>query len=361
MRENSDEQRAMLKKFINRFDRAGAAAMLLLCLASCDSVIYDYEGDCSVTYTLDFRYDWNMKFADAFASEVKSVSLYAFGSDGKLVWQKSESGDALAGGSMTLDLSPGDYHLLAWCGLESDGKRDATFSVPEAVVGQTTEEDLKCTLTRKRDTDGKAYTDTDLCPLFHGELDVTLPEDNDGGNYRYTMSLIKDTNHIRVILQHLSGEDVDVDAFSFSIEDSNGLMAADNSLLEDEVISYRAWNTETGEAGIDVKSSSKTITNVKAAIADLTVARMISGHDMILTIINEAEEDTEDRIVAKIPVIDYALLVKGYYDGDMSNQEYLDRQDDYTMTFFLDEDNTWTASTIYINSWRIVLRNTDIG
>jgi len=277
------------------------------------------------------------------------------------VWQKAESGSALAeeDWGMTLELEPGDYHLLAWCGLESDGKRDATFSVPAAVVGQTTAEELKCTLSRKRAADGTAYSDTDLCPLFHGELDVTLPENNDGGDYTYTMSLIKDTNHIRVILQHLSGEDVDVNAFSFRIEDSNGFMASDNSLLQDEVITYRAWNTETGEAGIDVES--KTITSVKAAIADLTVARMMDGHDMILTITNDAEEDEEDKIVARIPVIDYALLVKGYYNREMSDQEYLDRQDDYTMTFFLDEDNTWISSSIYINSWRIVLQNTDIS
>jgi hypothetical protein len=40
----------------------------------------------------------------------------------------------------------------------------------------------------------------------------------------------------------------------------------------------------------------------------------------------------------------------------MSNQEYLDRQDEYTMTFFLDEGE-WVSSVIYINSWRVVINN----
>lgn len=39
---------------------------------SCDGMIYNDEGDCSVRYRLKFRYDMNLKFADAFAHEVKS-------------------------------------------------------------------------------------------------------------------------------------------------------------------------------------------------------------------------------------------------------------------------------------------------
>ena len=93
----------------------------LLLLVSCDNAIYDDEGDCSVTYHLKFRYDMNMKFADAFTHEVKSVRLYAFNSNGELVWQADEQGEILASGdyTMKLELAPGDYHLMAWCGLEN--------------------------------------------------------------------------------------------------------------------------------------------------------------------------------------------------------------------------------------------------
>jgi hypothetical protein len=41
----------------------------------------------------------------------------------------------------------------------------------------------------------------------------------------------------------------------------------------------------------------------------------------------------------------------------MPNQEYLDRQDEYTMTFFLDEDGDWLSASIIVNSWRVVLNN----
>jgi hypothetical protein len=80
---------------------------------------------------------------------------------------------------------------------------------------------------------------------------------------------------------------------------------------------------------------------------------MIDGKSPILTIWNVEE----DKKVLSIPIADYALLVKGNYNASMSNQEYLDRQDEYNMTFFLDDDGNWMSASIIINSWRVVINN----
>ena len=45
----------------------------------------------------------------------------------------------------------------------------------------------------------------------------------------------------------------------------------------------------------------------------------------------------------------------------MSDQEYLDRQDEYNMTFFLNENNEWISSSININGWTIVLNDSDMN
>lgn len=357
-----------ISAYIKRFaERAITVAALLLVLVSCDNVIYDDEGDCSVTYRLKFRYDMNLKWADAFANEVKSVHVYAFNQQGILVWQNSENGSTLASAdyAMTLDLPAGDYRLIAWCGLDNEDEDDS-FAVPDMIVGTSRMESLQCRLNRKRDAANAAYSDTRLDFLFHGALDVSLPDSEDGGDYLYTMPLVKDVNHVRIILQHLSGEDVDADEFSFTIEDENGLMDYDNSLLSDENILYKEWNKQTGTAGVgkdDMDTqSSRSIIYVDGAIADLTVGRMMEAHrkQMILTITNSA-----GRKVAQIPVIDYALLAKDYYElaygHQMSDQEFLDREDEYVMTFFLDENNRWASSTIMIHSWRIVLDNVDLN
>ena len=62
-----------------------------------------------------------------------------------------------------------------------------------------------------------------------------------------------------------------------------------------------------------------------------------------------------------IPLVDYALLVKGFYNRDMDDQEYLDRQDEYNMTFFLDDNGNWLSSSVIINSWRVVLSDVDLN
>ena len=337
------------------------ASVCLLAMSSCDNWLYEEEGDCSVYYRLKFRYDMNLKWADAFANEVTSIHLYAFDKSGVLAWQKAEQivpGTA-ENYSMLLDLPAGDYKLLAWCGLQNDGEQDESFSVPEARVGETRMEQLQCALNRQHDESG-AYSNEHLYRLFHGVLDVSLPVNDDGGSYEYIMSLIKNTNHIRVILQHLSGVDVNKDDFIFRIDDENGLMAYDNELLEDENINYRPWDVQNVEAGSGMDGN-RAVSNVKGLVADFTVGRLIETHrkKMILAI------DTKDgKKVARIPVMDYALMGKEYYEKEyrypMNERQFLDRLDECVMTLFLDENNNWVSSVIQILSWRVVLSNVDI-
>lgn len=337
------------------------AILPLAALVSCNSIVYDYEGDCSVTYRLKFRYDRNLKWADAFANEVTSVHVYAFDKDGVLVWQKAERMDPATAGtySMLLDMPAGDYRLLAWCGLENDGTHAESFSVPLVHEGEQCMEQLQCTLGRMHDEAG-AYSDGHLYRLFHGMLDVSLPVNEDGGSYEYTMPLTKDTNHIRVILQHLSGVDLSREDFTFRIDDANGLMAYDNELLPDENINYRPWDVQGVDAGID-REGTRTVTNVKGLMADFTIGRMIETHreKLLLTVTNR-----QGRTVARIPLADYALLGKEYYEKEyrypMSEREFLDRLDECVLTLFLDEDHDWASCVIEILSWRVVVNNVEI-
>lgn len=337
------------------------ASACLLALPSCGGWLYEEEGDCSVYYRLKFRYDKNLKWADAFANEVSSVHLYAFDKSGVLVWQREDRIDPSTAEdySMSLDLPAGDYRLLAWCGLRNDGEREESFSVPEARVGETRIERLRCALNRRRGESG-AYSEEHLYRLFHGMLDVSLPVNDDGGGYEYTMPLTKNTNHVRVILQHISGEDVDKADFTLRIDDENGLMAHDNELMSDENIDYRPWDIRNVEAGVG-GGDNDAVNNVKGLVADFTVGRLIETRreKMILTI-----TDKDGKTVARVPVIDYALMGKEYYEKEyrypMDEREFLDRLDECVMTFFIDENHRWVSSVIQILSWRVVLSNVEV-
>ena len=321
-------------------------------LYACDSLIYDSEGDCSVNYRVKFRYDYNMKFADAFANEVNVVTLYLLDTDGRVVWQRTEEGEALAadGYTMTVNVEPGKYNLLAWCGTTHKG----SFSIPRTASGK----ELTCTLGRQYDTGNQAFVTEDLDRLFHG----WLPEQTFGeteGTYTYTVPLVKNTNNVRVVLQHLSGGAVDKDKFVFTITDTNGSMDWDNTLLPDEPVTFYAWHTDAGEAGIGTRPEGlQTAPRAafSAAIAELTIPRLVKGQNTQLTVTNKETGKT----VFSIPLIDYALLVKGFYHRDMDEQEYLDRQDRHDMVFFLDEGDRWLDAYIYINSWKVVLQNNEL-
>lgn len=345
---------------------------LIACLAlvACDGMIYDDEGDCSVNYRVKFRYDRNMKFADAFAHEVESVTLYLLDKQGNVIWQKTESGEILASDeyAMTVDVAPGTYDLLAWCGSKEKG----SFVVPDA----QTKEGLTCTLGRRTAADGSAYVDEDLDRLYHGYLPDQVFGETEG-TYVYTVPLTKDTNNIRVVLQQLSGEPVDKDQFTFLITAENGRMDWDNSLMPDQRISYYAWHTRSGTAGIETPETPGSVGSFSAVIAELTTARLMArdrttaapaapqivpgdklpkDNKMRLTVVN----NLTGEVILTLPLVDYALLVKGENVRDMDDQEFLDRMDEYVLLFVLDEGMRWVSMTVNIHSWKLVIQNTGI-
>ncbi|MCM1355357.1 MAG: FimB/Mfa2 family fimbrial subunit [Staphylococcus sp.] len=326
-----------------------ALLLAALTFSSCDDLIYQYEGDCDPHYKARFVFDYNMLYADAFPQQVNAVNLSLIDAEtGRIVWQGSESGEALSADGYTMDLpvGPGTYEFVAWCG---DGA-GTHFTIPADATHHT---HLTCTLGRDRAADGSATVSHDLNRLYHGRLEAQeFPDDE--GTYIYTVPLIKDTNDVNIVLQHLSGDVVDKDDFTFTITDSNGSMDWDNSLLPDEQLTYYAHHKSAGTAGVGGQdpATGRAISSVSACVAEHTVGRLVKGQDVRVRISNK-----EGREVVNIPLIDYALLVKGAHNASMDDQEFLDRQDKYDLVFFLDERDRWVSAHIYILSWKVVIQN----
>jgi hypothetical protein len=199
--------------------------------------------------------------------------------------------------------------------------------------------------------------------LYHGLVsDVEMPDTP--GEHIYWVPLTKDTNHVRVVLQHVNGDPIDEDQFTFKIEDDNAVLNYDNSLIPGHPVMYYPWtsaaattsDTATAADDTDESTSTSAVTQVNVYEAELTVNRLFAENNPRLTVTN----NQTGEVVFSIPVKDYALMVKGYENADMPDQEYLDRQDEYNMTFFLDESDRWFSSYIYINSWRVVLNNNSL-
>ena len=209
-----------------------------LALPGCDSVIYDGEGDCSVNYRVKFRYDMNLKFADAFASEVESVTLYLLDSDGRVAWQRTERGEALT-------------------------KENYAMTVEQSATAGT-----------------------------------ALPD------------------------------------FSGTVTSVNAVVA------------------ELTTARLTVRD--KTAATAAAAVA--AAEKLPEERKMRLTVL---DNDTGKTVVS-LPLVDYALLVKGEYRRNMDDQEFLDRMDEYNLVFVLDQNHHWVSMSINIHSWKLVWQNTNI-
>lgn len=338
--------------------------MLALSLASCNNPVFDDEGDCEVHYFLNFVYDKNLKWADAFPSEVKSVNLYVFDNNGIFVKEYTDNTSALSqpGYMMELDLPAGDYQLLAWCGISNEGVSlvDQSFTVPVPIPGSTSIDQMTCSLNTTIGEDSQLISDTMLKFMYHGYMTVNLPDSKDGASYYHTMYLTKDTNHIRIMLQQLSGDDMNPQDFALKIEDSNGVLGYDNNLIGDAMINYTPWDQFPASAEVDVPlvGGGSELVMTAGVIADLSTSRLMADHsnELYLTVTNL---ETEEDIITRVPLIQYALLAKDYYvmayGHNMTDQDFLDREDEYIMTFFLDKNLRWVDAYILVQSWRVVL------
>jgi hypothetical protein len=320
-------------------------AVVALSTSCTRSTIFEYEGDCGVYYNIRFKYDYNLKYADAFANEVNSVALYIFDENKTLVETIiTTDKEALSNENfeIPLQLAPGHYTLLSWCGLMNEESFDL---LAETEIGTTTLHEMKVRMHR---TEG--VQENDLLPLYHGmiELDVTdIP-----GTYTETISLMKDTRVIRILLYEMSGHPMDENLFSFEITDNNGLYNYDNNRLDDEVITYKPWHVESIFA--ESESSSRAA-EINTVMAELTLGRMDVNNSPMVSIKNT--ESGEE--IFRFPLAEYMLMVRGSYHKNMDEQEFLDRTDDFSMTIILNEGE-WVSTVINIFSWRVVINNHEL-
>lgn len=342
------------KNILKNWATAAISMATIVMASSCNSIFED--SDCNTSNNLiKFTYDYNLKNADAFNSEVEYVTLLAFDSKtGKLARRiDAKRSQLTADNELSLQITPGSYDLLVWAGQYADN-----FDIADGQTDVSSIEDFHCYL--RRDANSEV---SDELSLFHAIQHVELPYATTGRPHRATVNLKKNTNTIRIVLQHLSGEPVVADNFEFKITDGNGWLNHDNTIRDNSPLTYRPYFTHSGSVDINTNpvrppgatySAAQYTTPSRAALgaslAEFGVSRLMMENNPTLTIINKAE----NRIVLEIPINDYALLVKGYKHSHLSDQEYLDRQDEYNMTFFLDESGHWIKTNIIINNWHII-------
>ena len=308
----------------------GSCLLLLLVLFSCTS-IDETLSECQLY--VSFRYDYNMEFTDAFATQVNRVDVFVFDKDGTFIMKKSEQGKTLGSGSyrMQLQLPIGEYRIATWAGMSD------AFEMPEPVAGKSTLEDLTVKMKREE----SLIHNKVLEPLWYGEIQTV----NFTGKQEQTetVRLIKVTNKFRFILQKSGpGEELDINDCLFEIRADNGYYDWNNDLLDDDMISYQPYHLEKVE---DV-----------GIVAEMNTMRLLEHKKVYLTLTRKSDS----KELMKVDLIPYLLLTK--MEGhNIPAQEYLDRQSEYAIVFFYNPELLNFLSTkIMINGWTIWLKGEDL-
>ena len=334
---------------------------LILGFCSCDNFVYEEMNSCSPKVQFSFKkhrqslHQIPGKETDAFSSTVGSVHLFVFDSEtGNLVFEKIEKTDNLVSASqinmgsntdrcyMPLDIKPGKYRIVAWCGLDDNDTNNA-FYLNNSTRGGYAQCNVK--LTDK----GNPVHSEKYEGLYHGVVhEVEVKPEGDRGMI-IPVELTKNTNDIAVWVQHASQTFKEGD-YEVVYTDTNGTMHfEDNSISQKDKLEYLPHTSSILTSSTEYNGS---VMETGALIAHISTSRLMAAHknDARLEVRNK-----EGKTVFSIPFIKYVTNLQTFTNDE---QHYLDCEDTYNCSFYLtggnEDGGIWTPAQIIINNWVVV-------
>ena len=324
----------------------GAAALLMAAGAISCNTIYDDQSDCPRGVSLRFVYDYNMEYVNSFHKKVHCVNVYVFDENGKYVDKWMETGDVLKDENwrMQKKIGEGKYTLLAYGGLCC---KDSSFKPLQ----------LHSRANDQSETSGAAVSllhrdwisDQSLHPLFYGIAELEVGKDD---YVEKTIYLKKDTNNIRFALQQMNGEAITADEFDVTIVDDNTVLDWQNEPMPAGLVTYKPW--AKGETVIGSGEDGET--PVTAAYYELSTSRLTTSTSPRLIVYNKEKGEN----IINIPLNTYLLFLKSELYAEMPAQEFLDRESEWSLVFFLDSNNRWYNTRIIVNDWVVRINNSEM-
>lgn len=338
-----------------------------LMLTGCTGIMDDLQ-PCPSGLYVHFKYDYNIQRADMFNDHCGTVTLYVFDSNGKLVRTVTEENNTLSGNNPLKshdfsicipDLPTGQYNLIA---LANQKPLAETLTGKGAKYRRTAMNNgddmtsLQVILDREEAAEPPYHINAEapMDTLWHAKRATPLYYDATKETHD-TLSLVRDTKMLTIGLHQLDKPtEIDIDDFDIFIIDNNRWLNYDNSIHEDDDIRYTpfyTWNTNT------IDNDGNEID--KTAHASLTFNRLMSygdaTKDALLCIVSKKD----NKVVAQIDLPE--MLAQGRNAPAYmryGNQEYLDREYDYHLDFFL-KNGTWEYASVRISilSWAIRIQN----
>ena len=324
----------------------GAAALLMAAGAISCNTIYDDQSDCPRGVSLRFVYDYNMEYVNSFHKKVHCVDVYVFDENGKYVDNWMETGDVLKDENwrMQKEIGEGKYTLLAYGGLCCE---ESSFKASQLQSRANAQSEISGVVVSLLHRDW--ISDQSLHPLFYGIAELEVGKDD---YVEKTIYLKKDTNNIRFALQQMNGEAITADEFDVTIVDDNTVLDWQNEPMPAGLVTYKPW--AKGETVIGSGEDGET--PVTAAYYELSTSRLTTSTSPRLIVYNKEKGEN----IINIPLNTYLLFLKSELYAEMPAQEFLDRESEWSLVFFLDSNNRWYNTRIIVNDWVVRINNSEM-
>ncbi len=351
-------------------------AVLVTLLSSC---IKDDMDDCPSQVSLKFDYTYNVKDADAFSAEVKNLNVYVFDKNGKYYDTYVESASKFSTGhTMQINDLPGDGKYTFVC-LARNKQYDDTrasedemeFNFTQLTPGVSTMDDLQEEMGKKGSQE-ELINNKNFTALYTAQTSVYYKE---GKTVQGELSLMKCTKTYRIVLMPYDNDqdDFTLDNFDVRIAGSAALLDCNGDKVENKQITYLPYSSKTvtntsGETEIEGEKVDK------ALVYDLASSRMFERNNDTASSRSGNEYDDKrivitDKRNGKV-LFDHSLPWFLAMCGEKTeageeawgDQEYLDRQDHYVLTFYVPKvgNDYYIQTRLKVNGWVVKLINTDI-
>lgn len=302
-------------------------------LTSC-SIMTDEPEDCDYGCWLQLHYTYNILDVEAAPKYVKDATVYVYDSLGQYVKRIVATQEELAqqGYRVKVDgLEPGDYDFVVWSGAGASAY---------TVAGDTRRKgDFRLSLTQRDGTSAK-----ELPALFHGQL-TTAHCDNTFAEYY--VELMKNTNQLACLVVPVTAAPtpLSADDYTMKLVTANSVMDATNRPTATATTTYEPYEQEA------VTLDDAEYGELHGVRYSLSTLRLMGDRSCRLVL--EKTATGEELLSISLP--EFVGQMGTLYTNlgrPLTVQEYLDRQDFYTLVFFVTGDLEQLLQ-LQVNSWRL--------
>lgn len=377
-----------MAKFINNnwFKLVCFSAIALTTMSSC---IKEDMDDCPPAISkvaLQFDYTYNVKQADAFATEVKNINVYAFDENGKFFDSYIESREKFeTGHTMEITgLKDGKYTFVCLARDRQVMSRaeddEMEFSFASLTPGVSTIDDL--TERMGKDNGEEIKNDKEFAALYTAKTQVDFQRLNQNGNegtvVTSTLSLMKCTKTYRIVLLPYENDQADFkpENFDVRIEGSAAWLDHNGEKVKNEGITYLPYNMErrANYDGAHTEVNEEPVD--QALIYDLSSSRMFERQSDRRAVRDGDKNIYDDKRIIitdlrdkdhPIELFNHSLpwflaLCGEKVNQNWDDQEYLDREDHYVLMFYVSDKRDYNMITkVNVNGWNVNIKDTELG